>query len=74
MLYRDRNGLNRLQSAFKVPRFSRNVGDIHVESGCNALDGAPSGVGVAALDQGEGAGRDVGGVGEVFLGSALFFA
>lgn len=40
------------------------------ESGSDALDGAPGWVGVAALDQGEGAGRYVGLVGEIFLGDA----
>jgi len=40
------------------------------EGGGDSLEGAPGGVGVAALDQGEGAGRDVGFVGEVFLGRA----
>lgn len=44
------------------------------EGGRDALESAPCGVGVAALDQGEGAGRYVGLVGKVFLGDAALLA
>jgi len=44
------------------------------EGGGDGLDGAPSRVGVAALDQGEGAGCDLGRMGQIFLGDAALLA
>ena len=67
----------RLAAGSSILELTRDLAQIthrDAEGDGDALDGSPGGVGVAALYQGEGAGRDVGGVGEVFLGCAAFFA
>lgn len=45
-----------------------------VEGGGDLLEGVPRGIGLAALDQGEGGGRDVGGAGYGLLGCTALLA